>query len=125
MPLIDTEFYGNGKRIHRTLMCLNPIKCRNKRGMTIAKRYDVVFERPLVLEIRTTHTNPTYTTVLLMGSPVTFHGQPLPTLATRKALQAVLPLVMGLKCSEVFQGLGSWVFYVVLTPFFTAVAWNA
>jgi hypothetical protein len=50
------------------------------------KGFNVVIEGSLVLEVRTTGAEPALATILLVGSPVTFHGQELPTLATRKRL---------------------------------------
>ena len=103
---------------------LKTLEKRRKWSVSRTKGFNVVFEGSLVLEVRTTGAEPALATILLVGSPVTFHGQQLPALATRKRLHPVLPLVMVLQRSEVFQRLRSRVAYVVLAPFCATVAWN-
>lgn len=92
--------------------------------MSRTKSFDVVFERPLMLEIGTTDAKPALAAVLLVGSPVTFDGQQLPTLAAREGLDTVLPFVVSLKRSEVLERLGSRVLYVVLASLCAAIARN-
>lgn len=84
----------------------------------------MVLQRPLVLEIGTTNTQPAAAAVLLVGPPVAFHGEALAALPACKPLCAMLPLVMGLEGSEVLEGFGPGVVYVVLATFFAAVAWD-
>ena len=77
-----------------------------------------------MLEIRTTDTKPSFATVFLVGSPVTFHGQRLATLAAREGLGTVLPLVVCLKRAKILQRLGTCVLDVVLAPSCATVAWK-
>ena len=67
------------------------------RGVTFSKGDDMIFERSLVLEIRTTNAKPELSAVLLVGSPVTFDGQQLATLATCEGFHAMLPFVVSLQ----------------------------
>lgn len=71
--------------------------------MASAKGLDVVFERPLVLEIRTTDAVPDFATVLLMGSPVSFHSKGLIAFSAEEVLYSMLSFVVGLEGSEVFE----------------------
>ncbi|KAL4603442.1 hypothetical protein ACB092_10G124500 [Castanea dentata] len=66
------------------------------------KCFNVVLERSLMLEVKTANTKLVLYTILLVGLPVTFQSQELPTLVTCKGLHSVLPLVMGLQSSKIF-----------------------
>lgn len=55
-----------------------------------------------MLEVGTANAKPALAAILLMCSPVTFHCQELPALATREGLRPVLPLVMVLQRSKIF-----------------------
>lgn len=104
---------------------LDPIKRRRKGTVAKAKWFDVIFEWSLMLKVRAAHTKPTLATIFLVGSPVAFHSQEFSTLATHERFKSMLPLIMCLQCSKIFQGLCSWVFDIVLAPFGATVAWNA
>lgn len=102
-----------------------PIKSRRRGGsMTRPERGNMVLERPLVLEIRPANTEPPLAAVLLVGSPVALDGQALAAFATRVSLRPVFSLVMSLQCPEILKRLSPRVVYVVLAPFFAAVAWD-
>lgn len=78
-----------------------------------------------MLKVRAANTKPTLATIFLVGSPVAFHSQEFSTLATHERFKSMLPLIMCLQCSKIFQGLCSWVFDIVLAPFGATEAWNA
>lgn len=92
--------------------------------MHMAKGLDVIFERPLVFEVRATKAIPNLATVLFMSPPITFHSKGLPTFSTQVGFDAMLPLVVSLEGPEVFERLGSWMLYVVFAPFCTTIAWQ-
>jgi len=77
-----------------------------------------------MFEVGATNAEPAFAAILLVGSPVTFHGQRLRALAARKGLGAMLPLEMRLKRSKVLQWLRTWVLDVVLAPSRATVAGN-
>jgi hypothetical protein len=92
--------------------------------MADAKSLDVVFQRPLVLEIRPANAIPNLPTVLLMGSPITFNCKWLPTFPAHEGLGPMLSLVMCLEGSKIFERPCSWVLYVVFASLCTAIAWE-
>lgn len=94
------------------------------RSMAEAEGGDVVLERPLVLEVGAADTEPELAAVLLVGSPVSPHGEGLLAVAAREGLGSVLALVVSLQCSEVLQRPRPRMRYVVPTPFCAAVAWH-
>eukprot|EP00252_Welwitschia_mirabilis_P025804 TRINITY_DN8210_c0_g1_i1.p2 TRINITY_DN8210_c0_g1~~TRINITY_DN8210_c0_g1_i1.p2 ORF type:complete len:181 (-),score=12.74 TRINITY_DN8210_c0_g1_i1:582-1124(-) len=73
------------------------------RGVAIAEGADVVFERPLVLEIGAARAEPELSAVLLVGSPVASHGEGLAALAAREGFGSVLSLVMRLQSPEILE----------------------
>lgn len=81
--------------------------------MAMSKSLNMIFERPLVLEIRTTNAVPKLSTILLMGSPITPHGESFAAFSTHEGLDSMLSLVMGLKSTEIFEGFWSGVIDVV------------
>ncbi|KAH7511550.1 hypothetical protein FEM48_ZijujUnG0004000 [Ziziphus jujuba var. spinosa] len=90
--------------------------------MTRAKSFNMVFERSLVLEIRTTNAKPSFATVLLVCPPISFHRQQLAAFPTHKGFHPMFPLAVSLQRSEIFQRLSSRVVYVVLASFCAAIA---
>lgn len=92
--------------------------------MPMPKSPNVVCQRPLVLEIRTTSAIPKLATILLMGSPISPHCKWLPTLSTCKGLGSMLSLVVCLESSKIFERSWPWVVYVVLAFWCTTIAWE-
>ena len=85
---------------------------------------DVVLEGALVLEVGAAEAEPASAAVFLVRAPIALDGQALAALAASEPLGSVLSLVVGLQGPEVLQGLGPRVRYVILAPFFAAVAWH-
>jgi hypothetical protein len=75
-----------------------------------------------VLEIGSTSTIPKLATILLVGSPITFHGKCLATFSAQERLDSMLSLVMSLKGSKISERLCSWMINVVYASCCTAVA---
>ena len=71
--------------------------------MPITEGTDMVFEGPLVLEIRTTDAEPKLPTILLVCSPIPSHCKCLPTLPALEWLPSVLPFVVCLEGPEILQ----------------------
>lgn len=90
--------------------------------MAAAEGLDMVLERPLVFEIRSTDAEPKLAAILFMGAPVSTHCKGLAALVAVEGFVPVLPLVVGLQSSKVLERLGARVFDVVLAPLSTAVA---
>lgn len=91
-------------------------------SMAMAEGLDVVLEGPLVLEIRAADAKPKLATVLLVSSPIPPHCEGLAAFPAHEGLDAMLPLVMRLEGSEIFQWLGSRVVDVVSAAWGAAVA---
>lgn len=92
--------------------------------MAMAESPNVVLERPLVFEVRSTKAIPYFATVLLVGPPVAFHSEGLAAFSAHVGFGAVLPLVMSLQGSEILQRPCSWVVYVVLAVWCTTETWE-
>ena len=90
--------------------------------MPLSKGFDVVLQRSLVLEVGATDAVPQFSTVLFMGSPISFHCEGLSALPAHERLDAVLPFVVSLEGPEVLQWLRSWMVYVVPAARRAAVA---
>lgn len=93
--------------------------------MARTKRSNMVLERSLVLEVRTTVAQPEPPTVLLMGPPIALNGQELAALAAHEWLHPVLPFVMSLQGAEVLEWLCARAFDVVPAPQCATIAWDA
>lgn len=91
-------------------------------SVSIPESSNVVLQGSLVLEIRSACAEPELATVLLMGSPVAAHCKCLAALAAHERLDPVLPLVMSLQGTKVFQRLGAGVVDVVAAAWCAAVA---
>lgn len=81
----------------------NLAELHSVRGMAVSECSNVVFEGPLVLEIRAANAEPELPAVLLVCPPVTSYCKWLPTFPAPERLRAVLALVMCLQGSEVLQ----------------------
>ncbi|KAF3787314.1 hypothetical protein EJ110_NYTH23416 [Nymphaea thermarum] len=97
---------------------------KRMRRMALPERPHMVLERPLVLEIRAAGAVPELAAVLFMGAPVTPHSEGLGALPALVWLVPVLPLVVGLKGSEILQRPRPRVVYVILATLHAAVAWQ-
>ena len=118
MKLVIVLFYFRC-RLFFFFKAIDSISC-----MATSKSFDVIFKRPLVLEIRATDAIPKLPTVLFMGPPITSHCKTLTTFSTHEGLDSMLPLVVCLKSSEIFKGLCSWVINVVPASWGTTIAWK-
>lgn len=93
--------------------------------MAMAECLDVILEGPLVLEIRATDAIPKLATILLVSSPIAPHSKGFATFPAHEGLDSMLPLVMRLEGSEIFQRLSSRVIDVVSAAGGAAVAGKA
>lgn len=71
--------------------------------MATPEGLDVVLERALVFEVRATKTIPNLPAILLVRSPIAFHGEGLAAFSTCEGLDAVLSLVMCLEGAKVLE----------------------
>lgn len=93
------------------------------RRMAIPERLNVIFKRPLVLEVGSASAVPELATVLLVCPPITLHCKGFTAgFSADKGFGSMLSLVVSLKGSEVLEGLRLWVVYVVLAAYGAAVA---
>jgi len=89
--------------------------------MTRPKRLNMVLKRTFVFKIRTANANPTFSTILLMCSPIALDSQKLTAKATREGFVSVFAFVVRLERPKVFQWLGTRMVNVVPAPFNAAV----
>ena len=84
--------------------------------VAVPEGLNVVLERPLVLEIGSARAIPELATVLLVRSPVAPDREGLGAFPAYEGLYPMLPLVVRLEGSEIFERLGSRMVYVVPAP---------
>lgn len=84
----------------------------------------MILQRTLVLEVGATDAEPQLPAILLVGAPISAHGERFPAAPASEWASPVLALVVGLKGSEVLERTRAWVADVVLATFGAAIAWK-
>lgn len=91
-------------------------------AVAASKGLDVILERALVFEVRATKTIPNLAAVLLVRSPIAFHGESFAAFSTGEGLDAMLSFVMRLEGAKVLERPRPRVVDVVFAPRRAAIA---